>query len=307
MTMNGLFLIDKAAGCTSHDVVGDVRRALGQKKVGHCGTLDPMATGLLLVTAGHATRLTRFLIGAPKVYEGKATFGTTTDTYDAHGTVTHEADPTGLELERIDACLAGIVGHYDQTAPPYSAKKVKGKKLYELARAGLEVPERKSVVEVFSLDRISPLENNTLSFRLSCASGTYARSIVHDLGQRLNTGAHLSGLRRTSIGPFKLEDATPQETLHAMATSDDSPSLDGNPAWIGFDQIPLPFQHIVLDARGERRIQNGQTLLSPKLDAEEGDWIKVQDSRGKFLAVGVVAERVARAGIVVVQPKIVFK
>lgn len=307
MTAHGLFLIDKAAGCTSHDVVSEVRRALGQKKVGHCGTLDPMATGLLLITAGHATRLTRFLIGAPKVYEGVATFGSTTDTYDAHGAITSEHDTSALEEQQIDACMASFVGSYEQTAPAYSAKKVNGKKLYELARAGLEVPERKSRVEVFGLERLTPLENNKVSFRLSCASGTYARSIVHDLGQQLACGSHLSGLRRTHIGPFSLTSAAPQEQLHAMATSEDPPPLNENPAWINFDVIPVPFQSIVVDSRGQRRIENGQTVLSPKIEATEGDWIKLQDNRGRFLSVGIVAEMVTKAGLAVVQPKIVFK
>ncbi len=266
-----------------------------------------MATGLLLVTAGHATRLTRFLIGAPKVYEGVATLGRSTDTYDAHGTTAETADYEHVTEEQIDSTMSEFVGTYEQIAPPYSAKKVNGKKLYELARAGLEVPERRSDVEVFALERISPLEGGSLRFRLSCASGTYARSIVHDLGQRLGCGAHLSGLRRTQIGPFSLDASTPQDSLVDLATAETAPEASDLDAWIPFDEIPLPFVQLSVDSRGEQRIHHGQTVLAPKLDAEEGDWVHVKDQRGNVLAVGVVSERVAEASLAVVQPKIVFK
>ncbi len=305
MNHDGLLMVDKPAGCTSHDVVAMVRRALKQKKVGHCGTLDPMATGLLLVTAGRATRLTRFLIGAPKVYLGTAVLGTATDTYDAHGEVTGELDASNVQLADIASSMAEMTGDYEQTAPPYSAKKVDGRKLYELARAGLEVPVQKSIVQVFRLHPRGEFENGRVTFELACASGTYARSIIHDLGQRLHCGAHLGSLRRTGIGPFTLEGAIDADSLEDMAEVGGPSSVPAT-GWIPFDQIPLPFKTLSADSGGEKRIAHGQTLLAPGLDAEEGDWVRIVDSLGRLLAVGAVAENLGGRHISVVQPKIVF-
>ena len=308
MTWNGLLRVHKPSGCTSHDIVAAVRRALGQKKVGHCGTLDPMATGLLLVTTGRATRLSRFLIGAPKVYEGQATFGQTTDTYDAQGTVTAESDTQSLSEEGITAAMREFVGRYEQVAPAYSAKKVKGRKMYELARSGEEVPERRTEVEVYGFDPISALEDDRISFRLSCASGTYARSLVHDLGEKVGTGAHLSALKRTGIGPFDLEGAITLDELDEWAAQDsvDGGTLEGHAAWTGFDGIPLPFATHATDPRGVDRILHGQTVLAQQFPAEVGDWVRVTDPRGSVLAIGVVSDSVANGVTSVIQPKIVF-
>src|ERR1044072_5972830 len=151
VAMDGLLLVDKENGCTSHDVVQQVRRILKQKKIGHCGTLDPEATGLLLLTLGSATRLTRFIIRAPKVYEGTITFGTATDTYDASGTVVSEAGPSEVErltTEEVATAMRRFEGIFEQQPPPYSAKKIKGVKYYELARRGEEVPQETKEVTV---------------------------------------------------------------------------------------------------------------------------------------------------------------
>ena len=308
MTWSGMLRVHKPSGCTSHDVVAAVRRALRQKKVGHCGTLDPMATGLLLVTTGRATRLSRFLIGAPKEYEGEATFGRTTETYDAQGTVTAESPTDGLTEEPILEALSGFVGTYEQVAPAYSAKKVKGRKMYELARSGEPVPERRSEVQVYGFDAVGPLEGDRVAFRLSCASGTYARSLVHDLGQRVGTGAHLSALKRTKIGPFDLEGAISLDELDdwAAVESLDSEQVLAHDAWIGFDEIPLPFATHATDPRGADRIRHGQTVLAQQFAAEVGDWVRVTDPRGGLLAIGVVSDSVAQGVTSVIQPKIVF-
>lgn len=308
MTWHGLLRVHKPRGCTSHDIVAAVRRALRQKKVGHCGTLDPMATGLLLVTTGRATRLSRFLTGAPKVYEGEATFGSTTETYDAQGAVTSHAPTDTVDLTAIGEAMAGFVGTYEQVAPAYSAKKIKGRKMYELARAGEEVPERRSEVQVYGFDPVGPLEEDRLQFRLSCASGTYARSLVHDLGQRVSTGAHLSGLKRTKIGPFELEGAATLDELDAWAGLEtlEAQLLEDHPAWTAFDAIPLPFDTHATDVRGAGRIRHGQTVLAPHFAAEVGDWVRVTDSRGGLLAIGVVSDSLSEGTTSVIQPKIVF-
>jgi tRNA pseudouridine55 synthase len=300
---NGLLLVDKPVGCTSHDVVQQARRALRERRIGHCGTLDPGATGLLLLTVGRATRLTRFLIRAPKVYEGHMRFGVTTDTYDADGQVTATESTAALSVERVVAEMARFRGAYLQVPPPYCAKKTGGRKYYELAREGLEVPREPSRVEVYDFAPLSAeLRDDALPFRLSCSSGTYARSIVHDLGQRLGCGAHLFGLRRTQIGHFRLADAIGLDELRLAEGVRERLGA----AWIPFDEIQLPFSEIATDASQERRILNGQTAVLSELDAQEGDWVKVVNQQRRFIAVGTVTERFGDRGVGVVQPRIVF-
>lgn len=298
---NGLLLVDKPTGCTSHDVVGAARRLVGQKKIGHCGTLDPDATGLLLLTLGQATRLTRFLIRAPKVYQGTIAFGSATDTYDATGTVLREVDTAGLDLPAIAAAMEGFVGMWDQTPPPYCAKKIGGKKYYELARRGEEVPTDSKEVEVFSFSPIGELEEDRLDFELGCASGTYARSLAHELGERLGNAAHLCRLRRTLIGNLRVEHAMTLDQLEDLEGDIESASC-----FIPFDEIPLPFAAIEADSQQERRIVHGQTVLVDRLELEEGDWVRVVNGRRNLVAVGTVIETVGNRGVGVVQPRIVF-
>jgi tRNA pseudouridine55 synthase len=300
---DGLLLIDKQMDCTSHDVVQQARRILRQKKIGHCGTLDPDATGLLLLTLGKATRLTRFLIRAPKVYEGVLRLGVSTDTYDASGKVTAEGPAEGVTLAAIQDVMSQFVGTHPQSPPPYSAKKVGGVRFYELARRGEEVPESSKDVTVYEFAAVGALAEQRLAFRLGCSSGTYARSLAHDVGQRLGCGAHLAALRRTRIGSFQVENAL---TLDALATLVEAGSPVG-PAWVSFDEVALPFAEVAADAQQEHRIVNGQTVLMRDFHADEGDWVKVVNRRHEFIAVGTVIERIGTAGVGVIQPKVVFK
>lgn len=324
---DGLLLIDKPTGMTSHDVVQKVRRALGQKKVGHCGTLDPNATGLLLMTLGRATRLTRFLIRAPKVYEGSIQLGAATDTYDAMGEVASEAPFGDLALADVDGAMARFVGSLEHAAPPYSAKKVQGKKLYELARQGAEVPVKTKQVEVYEFTRRGTetvgegWAEGLVPFRLACASGTYARTLAHDLGAALGCGAHLATLRRVQIGPFDLADALTLEELEerlaaaseaAAAAGDANGAPKSDPAsalgaaWVPFHKIPLPFGEVTTDHGQEERVRHGQTVLVRALEGEEGDWIKLVNRREELIAVGTVVERIGEHGVGVVQPRVVF-
>jgi tRNA pseudouridine55 synthase len=298
---HGLLLIDKPAGCTSHDVVQRSRRAVGQKKIGHCGTLDPAATGLLVLTLGKATRLTRFLIRAPKVYEGEVQLGMATDTYDAAGEMTDEAPIDTIDLEAVREAMAAFVGEYEHLTPPYSARKLQGVKSYELARRGEHVPEQRKRVNVYEYASTSELSpEGRFSFRLSCSSGTYARSLAHELGIRLGCGGHLAALRRITVGGFQLGQAA---TLEAL---EEATGLDELEAWIPFDRIPLPFEQVEVDTKQEQRITHGQTVLMRGLESSEGDWIKVDNRRGEFLAVASVIEQIG-AEIGVLQPRIVFK
>lgn len=303
---DGLLLVDKEPGLTSHDVVQKVRRLLKQKKIGHCGTLDPDATGLLLLTLGTATRLTRFLIRAPKVYEGVMQLGAATDTYDASGQVTSQASPeavAALTREAVAEGMARFEGTIEQKPPPYSAKKVQGVKFYELARKGEDVPDEPKEVTVYELSPLGDLVDGRIGFKLACSSGTYARGLAHDLGAALGVGGHLAALRRTRIGSFQVEDAATFRRLEEIVETGEPPIS----TWIPFDQIPLPFGEVTADPQQEHRISHGQTVLVRELAGEEGDWVKLINRRREFIAVGTVVERIGSAGVGIVQPKVVFR
>ena len=202
---DGLLLVDKPSGITSHDVVDRVRCALGTRKVGHSGTLDPMATGLMLVGVGRATRLLRYLSGLDKTYEGTCRLGQETDTYDAEGTVVASCEAE-IGATRLEDAIGSFVGGIEQKPPAHSAVRVGGTRLYKAARRGEAVEAPPRVVRIYSLE-ITAFDGRNVDFRVSCSSGTYVRSLVHDLGKTLGCGAHLTRLVRTRIGGFALEDA----------------------------------------------------------------------------------------------------
>jgi tRNA pseudouridine55 synthase len=203
----GLLLVDKPSGMTSHDVVDAERHALGIRKIGHAGTLDPMATGLLILGVGRATRLLRYLGTLPKTYEGTARLGEETDTLDADGAVVR-ATPVGVSRDDVERAAAALVGDSMQAPPAYSAVKVGGRKLYEEARAGrpAEAPPRPIHVDAFE---VTSFDGRDVGFRVRCSAGTYVRVLAADLGRGLGSGAHLVALRRTAIGPFDVRDASP--------------------------------------------------------------------------------------------------
>jgi tRNA pseudouridine55 synthase len=203
----GLLLIDKPGGVTSHDVVDMVRRALGIRKVGHAGTLDPMATGLLLVGVGGATRLLRFLGDLEKTYEGTARLGVETATLDAEGEVT-ASSPVAASDQQVRAAMGALVGGSMQRPPAYSAVKVGGRKLYEAARKGEELEAAPRAIRVDGFDLLAR-RGDDVDFRVVCSSGTYVRVLLSDVGRALGCGAHLTRLRRTRIGPFDVVEANP--------------------------------------------------------------------------------------------------
>jgi tRNA pseudouridine55 synthase len=206
----GLLLIDKPAGITSHDAVDAVRRAVGVRKVGHAGTLDPMATGLLVMGVGRATRLLRFLGDLDKEYEGTGRLGEETDTLDAEGSVVRTA-AVDVSEEQIRTAMRSLVGEIQQRPPAYSAAKVGGRRLYAAAREGrpLEAEPRTVRVDLFDL---LGFDGRDFHFRAVCSGGTYVRSLVAEVGDSLGTGAHLTALRRTRIGPFHAAKAAPPDS-----------------------------------------------------------------------------------------------
>ncbi len=208
----GILNIHKPASWTSHDVVARVRRIIGERQVGHTGTLDPLATGVLVVCVGRATRLVEYLTDLPKVYRGDIAFGLETDTWDADGEEVARCDASHLTLEAILPLLDAFRGEIEQVPPMFSALKRDGQPLYRLARAGQTVERAPRRVRVERL-RVLAWQPPLLSLEIACSAGTYIRSLAHDLGQAAGTGAHLAALVRTAIGPFTLDGAVLLETL----------------------------------------------------------------------------------------------
>ena len=206
--LDGAILIDKPAGPTSHDVVDAIRRKFGIKKVGHCGTLDPNATGLLIIVLGRGTKLSERLMGDDKVYEGTFKFGEATDSYDADGQITETRPVPALTLDQLNQVAAAFIGDLMQVPPMVSAIKKEGVPLYKLARKGIEIEREPRLIHIYSF-RFASYEPPLGLFRIGCTKGTYVRSIAHDLGQKLGCGAHLAGLRRIASGKFDVANATP--------------------------------------------------------------------------------------------------
>ena len=224
--MNGVLIVDKPAGLTSHDVVNRVRRILHQPSVGHLGTLDPLATGLLPLVTGNLTRLAQFYTSSEKTYEGVIRLGFATDTYDSDGEATGPAQRVNVALEEIRELAERFVGLIYQMPPPFSAKKIKGVPAYKLARKHKDVPLKAVQVEIKEFEILGlkseglegeGLDGDRASFRARVASGTYMRSVAHDMGQQLGCGAHLASLRRTALGEFSLGDVHTLEELSAAS------------------------------------------------------------------------------------------
>lgn len=206
--LDGAILIDKPVGPTSHDVVDAIRRHFGIKKVGHCGTLDPNATGLLIIVLGRGTKLSEKLMSDDKVYEGTIKFGEATDSYDADGELVSSLPVMPMTLEELNEAATSFVGDIMQTPPMVSAVKKGGVPLYKLARKGIEVEREARLVHIYSF-QFSAYQEPIGQFRLACTKGTYVRSVAHELGQKLGCGAHLATLRRTASGKFNVAQALP--------------------------------------------------------------------------------------------------
>lgn len=217
--LDGAILVDKPSGPTSHDVVDAIRRKFGIKKVGHCGTLDPNATGLLIIVLGRGTKLSEKLMSDDKVYEGTIKFGETTDSYDADGELTGSLPIPPMTLDELNEASATFVGDLMQTPPMVSAVKVKGVPLYKLARKGVEVPREPRLVHIYNF-RFTDYREPVGTFKIACTKGTYVRSIAHDLGQKLGFGAHLAMLRRTVSGKFDVAEAMPLDEILKLSTSE---------------------------------------------------------------------------------------
>jgi len=268
---DGIAVIDKEAGWTSHDVVAKARKQLGQKKVGHAGTLDPDATGVLVLGLGSATRLLRFLSDLPKAYAGEVVLGTETSTLDAAGEVTATHDMAGVTLAQAQAAADALTGDILQVPPMVSAVKVGGRRLHELAREGKEVERAARPVTVTRFSLAATDDPLVFVADVECSSGTYVRTLAADLGHALGGGAHLRALRRTRIGSFTLEEAHPLEEMDVL------------PPAAAVAHLPS----VVADADLAEAVGFGKVLPAEQLthdDADEGPWA-VSSESGGLLAV----------------------
>ena len=264
--INGLVVVDKEAGWTSHDVVARCRRIFGQKRVGHAGTLDPDATGVLLVGLGRSTRLMRFLTALPKTYEAEVVLGTATSTLDASGEVTGTWDMEDVSLSAVREAAAGLTGDIEQVPPMVSAVKVDGRRLHALAREGIEVERSARPVTVHRYDVMPGMTPGVFRIEVECSSGTYVRVLAADLGEALGGGAHLRNLRRTRIGSFTTEDARLVDEL--------TPAVVLTPA-----QAMRDLDQVVVPIDAQRLVARGLPLDRVPLGVSgEGPWGLVDDA-----------------------------
>lgn len=282
MGLNGVVNIDKPHGLTSHDVVDAVRKLTSTRQVGHTGTLDPMATGVLILCIGKGTKIAQHLVGLDKEYEAEMVLGITTSTYDATGEKHIVQGAKIPEVNAIEAVLEEFTGEILQAPPPYSAVKVKGKRLYEYARQGLHVSPKPRRVKINFIKLLS-YDNPTARFLVSVGSGTYIRSLCHDIGKALGCGAHLTALRRTKVGCFLLKDALPLEKCKAH------PELIARNL-ISLNEALSHLPSVTVCAHAVEKVKNGlllgpQDLRSADQDISQEVFVRLLSEKGELLGL----------------------
>jgi tRNA pseudouridine55 synthase len=281
MNLDGVIVVDKPEGWTSHDVVGKARRITGIKKIGHLGTLDPIATGVLPLVIGRATRLAQFYTRSDKIYEGTVRFGQATDTYDRQGTPSGPRREVSLDAAELEHALEKFRGEFAQAPPPVSAKKVDGRRAYELARKAIAVELEPVNIHVYELTLLS-VNGADARLRAHCSGGTYMRSIAHDLGQALGCGAHLYDLRRLASGEFEIEQARTIEQLEALAA--DERMLD---ALVPAARMLPGFPNVFVDELTAVQIRNGRNFpASPFRSQPASRYVKAVTRQGELVAIG---------------------
>ena len=286
--MNGLLLIDKPEGMTSSDIIKNLKRNLKLEKIGHTGTLDPVATGLLLICIGKATKLVQFLQELDKVYKGEITFGILTNTLDKEGEIIEEKDASNLKKEEVEKIFSSFQGEISQIPPMFSAVHWKGERLYKLARKGLKVkvPERKVYIYKLKLCKFSPGLHPRAEFQLRCSKGTYVRSLCRDIGRVSGYGAYQSFLQRIQIGPFSLKKALKMKDIIRI---DEKEIKD----YLFSLKESLPHIPLVYVKKGaEKLVKWGKPLYLPHIenlppDLEKGDRVRLCNEKGELLSVGI--------------------
>jgi tRNA pseudouridine55 synthase len=276
--MDGILNIYKEKGFTSHDVVAKLRGILHQKKIGHTGTLDPDAVGVLPVCLGKATKVCDLLTQKDKVYEAELLLGTTTDTQDMTGTVLEQKETDMLTEKMVLEAAASFLGEYDQIPPMYSALKVQGKKLYELAREGIEVERRPRRVQIFGIDDIEIcLEEKTVRFTVSCSKGTYIRTLCRDIGEKLGCGGCMKSLKRTRAGIFRSEDAYTLAQVEQMVRENTIDQI-----LTAVDSLFPAYPKVMMkEPEQEKLLQNGNPLKLP----QQGEKLRIYHMDGRFAAI----------------------
>ncbi|HVS32822.1 MAG TPA: tRNA pseudouridine(55) synthase TruB [Thermoanaerobaculia bacterium] len=300
--LDGVLLVDKKQGLTSHDVVEKFRRRANVKKVGHTGTLDPLATGLLVLCIGKATRLQNYLMGMEKTYEGTVQFGWATDSYDAEGEPVGETNEADISAIDLAPHVQKFIGEIEQMPPAFSAKKIGGVRAYELARKGETpalTPKRVTVYD-FEILRKS---GSTADFRVRSSAGTYMRSLAHDLGTSTGVPAHLKSLRRTAIGRFNVADAITYEALEGAPVSE----IVRAPHFQSLSDIDLPLARLRIDWSQQGKMMNGQgVIMTPAVHVSKGDLLALGNPEDQLVAIGEVVNVLREGGPVEVKPKVVL-
>ncbi len=283
--INGFVIIDKPAGITSHDVVSRVRRILGTRKVGHTGTLDPFATGVLPIAVNNGTKVIPFLDEGSKTYEALLLLGITTDTLDMTGAVLSDSDPSAVTEEQFISCIAGFTGALSQVPPMYSAIKQNGQPLYKLARQGVEVERKARDVEIYSIKLLS-FDLPLISIRVVCSRGTYVRSLADDIGRKLGCGAALQELRRCASGPFHLENSVALADLETAVSEMRAMDLCLSPMSV-LEHLPeIPLSQVGLEGlRFGRSPSWSATLLENPLACTEETAVRLT-ADGNLVAIG---------------------
>lgn len=281
---HGILLVDKSAGWTSHDVVAKARRLTAQRKIGHTGTLDPMATGLLVLCLGDATRLVEYMAEHDKRYTGEIVLGVRTDTDDAEGQAVEERPVPEFDRQRLAELEAQFTGRLQQRPPAYSAIKVAGQRAYAVARRGeqLDLPARPVTVHRLCLAKA---EGGRLRLEVGCSAGTYVRSLARDVGEALGCGGHLGALRRTIVGGFAVDEAITLETLAAVSAGGRLEAILRQP-----DEALLEARAALVHEAHARDFGHGRSLALPEGIENAGRPIRVYDPSGTFLGVGAAAE-----------------
>jgi tRNA pseudouridine55 synthase len=301
-SVDGLLLLDKKSGITSHDAVEKFRRRSKIKKVGHTGTLDPLATGLLVLCVGKATRLQAYLMGMEKTYEGVIQFGWATDSYDAAGEPVGERNEVNVEHLDFAPLVAPFIGPLQQMPPQFSAKKVNGVRAYELARKGEVAALTPKSVTVYEFEIVS-VTGSTARFRIRSSAGTYVRSLAHDLGAAAGIPAHLKELRRTAIGNFRISDALPYETLENAPLEE----LLSPPWFQSLSDVELPLPKLRIDWGQQGKLMRGQSIImTPPVAVHVNDLLALGNPEDRLIAIGEVVNVLREGGPVEVRPKVVL-
>jgi tRNA pseudouridine55 synthase len=299
---DGVLLVDKITGITSHDVVERFRRRAKVKKAGHTGTLDPLATGLLVLCVGKATRLQSYLMGMEKTYEGTFQFGWATDSYDATGEPAGDAVEKSVEGIDFEPHLVQFRGEIDQMPPAFSAKKIDGVRAYEMARKGQEVILKTKRVTVYEFT-IVEVTGSTARFRVRSSAGTYVRSLAHDLGQAIGIPAHLKDLRRTAIGNFNVDTAIGFDRM-----SDSQPeAILAPPHFQSLADIDLPHAKIRIDWAQQGKLMQGQAvILVPSVAVKTGELLALGNPHDQLVGIGEVVNVLREGGPVEVKPRVIL-